>query len=160
MHVQWWCHESRKVVGAKLWERFLSASFAVVTNPKFQWLTTEICFSFVLHVSGCGSAAMALFHVFLFSSETLAEGADPTRGTKFLKEKDRQKQPMAFEASAAGKICGMSIHISLAKISHMAKPNINRAKNTPRTQEALKITLQWMQSIIFSEQGGLNMWCP
>lgn len=47
---------------------------------------------------------------------------------------------MVFEAPARGKVCVMSTHVPLAKTSHTAEPNVSRAKNTPPTQEALKVT--------------------
>lgn len=50
-----------------------------------------------------------------------------------------------FEASAREKTYVMSARTPLAKINYMAKPDINRAKNTPSTWEVRKVTLQWVR---------------
>ena len=70
----------------------------------------------------------------------------------FPKAKDWQKHTMSFEASARDKTYVMSARILLPKISHMATPDISRTRDTPPTQETLKVTLLWMR--IYSPLSG------
>ena len=63
----------------------------------------------------------------------------------FPKAKDWQKHMMPFEASARDKTYVMSARILLAKINHVTKPGVSRARDTPSTQETLKVTLLWMR---------------
>lgn len=108
-------------------------------NPKSQWLTaTDICFSSVFPAGGFYDSISCVFSSY---SSTQTEGSAPTWETWFPKAKDRPKHTMAFEASARNKPYVIAAHILLAKINHMANPDINRAKDTPQTQEALKVTL-------------------